>query len=121
MPLRIIPRTLVPLIDDQDPAPHIAAVPLHSTKAAHEALTTKQLRRLQPGGKRHGKGFAYGLGIYAGMVRCARLNVRDIKRMAQGDHAERRALDIVGTVREQWASIAPERSLVRGGFLRGAK
>lgn len=108
--MRIVPHTLIPLIEKQDPAPHIAPVPLHSAKDAAEALTLKQARRIVPMGKRHGKGFALGLSLYSGICTAARLDVRDIDRQPQGDRTERARISVIGAVREQWKHIAPKRA-----------
>lgn len=115
--MRIVPHTLIPLIEKQDPAPHIAPVPLHSAKDAAEALTLKQARRIVPMGKRHGKGFALGLSLYSGICTAARLDLRDIdRRPMQGDREELARTSVIGAVREQWGHIAPKAATKPMGF-----
>jgi len=88
-------------------------IPLPSTKEMKEALLNKQMRRLKPAGKRHGKGFAEALTVYAGVVKAARADVKDINRYQQNDETEKYKLAIIGETRANWSSVAPPRATQR--------
>jgi hypothetical protein len=74
------------------------------------ALLTRQMARLRPAGKRHGRGVSTALGIYAGMCKAMRLDMRDIDRSGQGDQQESTKSNIVSQVRSMWADVAPAKN-----------
>jgi hypothetical protein len=85
---------------------------LPTTKQMKEALLNKQMRRIKPAGKRHGKGFAQALSMYASVCTAARKDLADINK-TQGDRQEAATARLRADIKANWDSVAPRRATQR--------